>query len=373
MKTHTRVYTLIGLMISSIALIPAMVSAGPIVRSGEAVSISADQVLKGDFYGLGSSVSISGVAEHDAYIGGGTVTVNAPVQGDLTVVGGVVQVHAAVNDDVRVVGGEVLLAEPITGDVVVAGGVLKILSTATVGGDVLFLGGEATIEGDVAGSIIGTTERVRIDATVGGDVSVRATNSFTLGDNAQILGNISYKSQFDVIRAQDAEVTGTISKEAVVVESGNAWMQLLIMQILVLLFASLTLFLIAREPLAHLVERTVHSYGMQGLVGICVFLFGAPLGILLVTSVLGSIVGIALLFAYVLLLIISLIASGIVLGAVLERLILKKSTISFLTVIFGTIAIGILILVPVLGPLALFLLYIIILGGLSTGLYRLFR
>lgn len=85
--------------------LPVFVEAGPIIRSGESVSIDADQVLKGDFYAGGASVSISGRAENDVYLAGGTVTVNAPVAEDLVVLGGVVQVHGEVTDDIRVAGG----------------------------------------------------------------------------------------------------------------------------------------------------------------------------------------------------------------------------------------------------------------------------
>lgn len=61
--------------IASIALgtlifVPFSAFAGPIIRTGESVSIDATQSLKGDFYGFGSSVILSGDSENDAYIAG---------------------------------------------------------------------------------------------------------------------------------------------------------------------------------------------------------------------------------------------------------------------------------------------------------------
>ncbi len=358
-----------------VLLLPSIVFAGPIVRTGDSVSVDADQMLESDFYGFGSSVTISGTAKQDAYIAGGTVTVNAPVEGDLTVVGGVVQVHASapIKDDVRVVGGEVLIAGTVEGDVVVMGGKLTILSTANVKGDVMFVGGEALIEGDVLGSVIGTAEQVRINSHVGGAVSVRATRSLTLGDKADVVGDVTYKSRNDVARAQNAVVTGKVRKEEMPKVSPGSSVQFMVMQVLVALFAALTLFLMLRSSLERLVDRTIAAYGVQGLIGLAILLFTPLVGVLLVTSVLGSIVGVVVILMYAGLLIVTFATVGIVLGGVVERVVLKRQTLSFLGVVFGTIGCGLIAFIPVLGPILLFILFVIVLGGLGASLYRLIR
>jgi cytoskeletal protein CcmA (bactofilin family) len=197
-----------------------MVSAETIVRTGDSVSLAQNQTVEGDFYGLGSTVALSGTVTGDALIMGGTVTVNGSVAQDLFAVGGTVNVSAPISDDVRIISGDVTISEPIAGSVVVVGGRLNILSSATIGGDVLFYGGDATIEAEVGGKVLGNAERIRIDGVVKGGVDV--TSPFlTLGERADITGDVRYVSQAELTRAAGAVVTGSVSKNDIPQASGS--------------------------------------------------------------------------------------------------------------------------------------------------------
>jgi hypothetical protein len=373
MPTYFRTLILLGFCV--VVSVPAFVFAGPIVRSGDVVSVDANQILEGDFYGLGGSVTISGSSSHDVYVAGGSVTINGDVEGDLTILGGVVQVHGEVKDDVRIIGGEVLLAKPVGGDVVSLAGNLKILSTASVAGDVLFIGNEVLLEGDVLGSVHGTSENTRINAKVGGDVSVRAAQRFTLGDKADISGNVSYKSVTDIERAQNAVVGGTVRKDGFISEPSNTQSaQLIVMRILILLFATLSLFLIARPALERLTTETTMHYGKQGLIGLGVFVVTPVIALLLMTSVLGILIGFMLFFGYLLLLMLSWVVSCIMLGAFIHRSMKRKGdSVNLISVVVGTFTFGLLPLVPLIGIISLLALSLIVLGGLALSFYKQFR
>lgn len=353
-------------------LMPLIASAGPIIRSGESVTVDADQVLEGDFYGAGNNVLLSGVSEHDVYVAGGSVTVNAEVKEDLVALGGSVQVHAPVNDDVRALGGEVVIADHVAGDVVVLAGSLNILSTAVIDGDVLFFGGKADIGGDVKGSVVGTAENVRIDAHVGGNVTVTADRLLTLGDRAELLGNLEYTSRADVARQQSAVVVGDIHKNAVR-EANGVSAYTVILPVLMVLFAALTAYLLFKPRLEELVRSTERSYGMQGLVGLGMFL-GIPFAaVVLTASVLGSIVGVVLLLAYVILLLASWLSAGIVLGTLLLKPITKSTSLNLISVIIGVVVFSLLFLIPYIGVLLVLVALLITMGGIGMQLYRTFR
>jgi len=368
---------LFGGLLTFIAIfsVPSITSAaGPIVRSGDSISVEANQVLEGDFYGLGGTINLSGVAEQDVVVLGGTVTINGPVASDLAVMSGVAQVHGAVGDDVRIIAGNSILAESVVGDVVVLGGTLSVLSTAKIGGDILFVGGEAQIDGDVTGSIYGASEVMRINGHVGGDVSVRALKSLSLGDSANVTGDIVYKSGPDMSRAQGATVGGTVRKENILIPSTLERAQALFFQAFVLLFAALTFFLVVREPLEHITRETFNTYGRQGLIGFAV-LFAMPfVGILLTASILGSIIGIVILITYMLLLCVSWVTTSIVLGALVMKFVFKQQTaLSLYSVIVGTLCMSLIPFIPFVGFLAIAALCTIVLGGVSTYVYRTFR
>src|SRR3989344_4713335 len=102
-----------------ILAIPSVALASSVMRTGEAVSVAADQAVEGDFYGLGNDVTVSG----------------------------------EVTDDLLVMAGEVTVAGEVQGDLVVLAGTLKVLSTAKISGDILFFGTDAEISGEVGKSI----------------------------------------------------------------------------------------------------------------------------------------------------------------------------------------------------------------------------
>lgn len=355
-----------------VLVVPSVVSAGPILRSGETISVDASQVLKGDFYGLSPNVTISGPAEDDVYIAGGTVTINAPVAKDLTIVGGSVQIHGEIGDDVRIVGGEVTLAKAVKGDVVVMGGSLTVLSTATVEGDVLFMGGTLVVEGEVAGAIHGAADTVRINTKVGGNITMNVARLFSLGDNSEILGTITYESANDIVRAQNS-IVGEVQKLEPKIEQGVSLLKKLAFVVGMLLFAALTCYLALRKYIEPVMVVTSQTPGMSGLVGLSVFLLLPFIASLLVVSVLGSIIGIFLFMLYGVSLILALLGACVLLGLYLQKVLTKKSSITMQTVVSGVLLFCLIGFVPVLGGFIAFGLMCIVLGGMSTSFYRALR
>ncbi len=347
---------------------------GPIIRSGETVGIESNQVLEGDFYAFGQTITLSGKAEHDVLALGAAVTINAPVTEDLVVLGGVVQVHGTVGDDVRVLGGEVVIAEPIQGDLVVLGGTVHMLSTASVGGDLIFFGGEIRIDGPVTGGVYGTGEVVRIDASVGKNVSIRAGVSLTLGDNANIVGDVAYASRAEVVRAQGAVVSGTVNRDMKISspEGGSPWKSL-VLNVLVIMFSTLTVFFIARGRTKTLVAVVREGYGRLGLIGLGMTLALPLAGIILMTSVIGFVVGLALLFGYIVLMIIALMTLPILFGSVIERFARKDAEVTIITILLGTGAFIALPFIPYVGGLVFCVGLLMLVGALCNELYRFFK
>jgi hypothetical protein len=366
--------TILAGYLSLLAITPVFVHAGPIIRSGDAVSVDTAQTLKGDFYGLASKVTISGPAEDDAYIAGGTVTVTAPVAKDLTILGGVVQIHGNIGDDLRVVGGEVTLgAVDVTGDIAVLGGTLTILSGATIKGDILFMGGDLVVEGDVTGTIHGASENVRINGKVGGDIEYTSTKVFSLGDKAQVLGSIQYKSYEDIDRAQNAHVAGDVQKIKVSPQSSKDIFKVYLFFISMLLFSALGFFLMARRYVTTLVHTVQQNSGVSGLVGLGVFLVLPFVSTLLLVSAVGILGGITVLFAYVLLLLASIGLAGIVVGYYIQKLATKKTEITLVTVCSGVVIFSLLALVPYIGGFIMFGSVMMTLGALSLKIYHKLR
>lgn len=355
-------------------LLPSFSHAGPIIRTGEVVSVDSAQTIKGDFYGFGSKVVLSGISENDAYLAGGTITINAPVLEDLTMVGGVIQVYGEVGDDVRILGGEVTIAKPIKGDVVVMGNSLTILSTGSVEGDILFLGEDLVVDGPVVGTIHGNTNKARVNADIGGDVLLTVQTLFTIGGNANIHGLVSYESRYDVVRAQEASIAGEVHKTLSAPDLSYAEsLKAYLVKLLVLVFATLTLFLLARRHVATLTQIIPERFGFYGLVGLASIPATLFISLVLFVSVLGSLVGAVLLLGFVSVLCIAIIFSPLAIGYTVQKLIFKSSQISIKTVGIGFGVLALLSIIPQFIAIILTVYTIVIAGAICTALYETLR
>jgi len=357
-----------SLTVFMVLVVPFVATASPVLRSGENVSIDAGQMVEGDFYAAGGIVTVSGSILGDLLTAGGSVTINAPIGADATIAGGTVQLHAPVSDDVRIAGGEVTLASEVSGDVVIFGGAVRILSTAHIQGDLIFFGGDLIVEGPIEGSVLGFAESMRFDSFVGGDLSLTATDGVTVGDKAEIQGDLTYRSRNDIVRAANAVVVGEVIAEDFPSKDGSA--EPFVISLLMVLFAALVALLVFRKHLTKVVMTVGDSYGKQGLIGLGTLVLTPLVTFILLASVIGMYVGFFLLAAYIGLLIVASVLSGIVFGSHLMKLRTKQLTVSITTVIVGVVGLALVALIPVIGPLVGFVIMLVVLGNLVTRMYR---
>jgi hypothetical protein len=354
--------TVLGLFL----VIPATkVEATSVIRTGDTISVENDQKIEGDFYSLANILNVSGEIVGDVASVGRKLTLNGTVSGDALLAGESVDVHGAVGDDVRVIGGDVVIAKPITGDLFVVAGSVTILSTASVGGDVIVYAGEVDISGSVGGSVLGQAGQLRIDAPVKGSIDV-AVSEFVLGDKADVSGAVKYESITTLERSPNAKIAGDITRnDPVQSEKEGASYKAFLVPVLMLLFATLVWYLIAKSLLEKIIVRALVRGIRPALTGF-IFVIAAPVVlVVLIVSMLGTMVGIAALVAYLLALLLALFSVGAVLGQIITYSYKKRfEPLTPLTLVIGVFAAGLLSVVPVVGPIVLVGIFIVTLGAL---------
>lgn len=363
----------LSIIVGLLLLLPSGVFAETVLRVGDKISVDASQVIDGDYYvsvGPFGDTTMSGEITGDMYALGASLTVNGKVDQDLSILGGTAQIYAAVSDDVRVMAGEVTIADHVGGDVFVLGGVLNVLSTATIDGNVFFFGGDAIIEGMVAGSVFGTAQNIRIDGPIGANVDVRTSGSLVLGSKTNIAGSVTYSGVDTLERAPDAIIDGEVSSRAIVVPSEKRSARDLLVPIFITLFATLSLFLLFKPELVRLVENIEYSYTRASLVGLGTFFIGPFISLLLIVTILGSLVGIIALLLLFVLYFAAFALCGVVTGAVLSRYIIKQPTVSLPWILVGTLFLEVILFIPVIGLIIVIGIFLITLGGLVLSAYR---
>ncbi len=237
--------------------------------------------------------------------------------------------------------GQVLI-EDTNEPVVVLTGWLDVPENVTVDDAVIF-DGNATIEGEVTGTVLAFNGDVTISGTVQGDVA-SLNGRVIVNDGATVNGSIT--SRLEPRIAPAATVSGSVAQnqfniDVLFVGRIAFW---LAASVASLLFGLLLILFVPRaaDATAHAARSRIGaSLGFGFLLFIGIPIFGA---IALITIV-GALFGVAILTGMVLLYLVAYAAGALSLG----RLILKPPRKAALAFLLGWVILRILALVPVLG------------------------
>lgn len=354
--------------------VPFIASAETVIRSGENTTLSVDQTVAGDYYvssGPFGHTTISGIVNEDVYAIGATLTANGTIGKDLSILAATAQVHGNVADDVRIIAGDVTIAEHIGGDVFVIAGSLKVLSNAVIDGSIFFFGGTAEINGVVKGSVMGTSERIRIDAEVTEHVDIKTATELTLGEKANITGFVRHESPRALVRAQNAVVQGEIthSTPKTLNTDTQERVKTALIPLFVTLFAALCAFLFMRtqvQAIAHLVHKAPRKVSVLGLLTLLVIPF---LVLILCITVLGLLIGVLLGTFLLFVCIAGVILSGCVFGSYLAKMFTNHPQVTLPWILAGTTSLHVLLLIPIVGPVLVFGAFAVTVGGFILFIY----
>ncbi len=356
------------LLVATLLVLPSAAGAATF-QTGEQPTTARGEVINDDIYIAGGNVTSNADIAGDLLAAGGNILVNSPVSGDLMVAGGNITVLGSVADDLRIVGGSIVISSTVGGDVIVGAGDVT-LSGERVGGDVAIAAGVVHVDTPIAGDArIGAGE-VFINAPIAGDVELHA-DRVTIGENATISGTLTYTSPREAEVADGAQL-GVVeyTERAQKSEKGGAAMAALVstgalIGVLVSLVGALVLGLLVRRFTAETVRMaTAQPLAHLGW-GVVALIVTPIVGILLLVTVIGAPFGIIALLLYVVYLILSSFLAPILLGSVLSRWVLKygEYRVDWKTILIGVVAYAILSLIPIIGWIAQFGLFLIALGA----------
>lgn len=302
----------------------------------------------------------------DVYVLGDNVTVTGTIGGDLIVLGGDVFIEGTVIGDVRILGAEVELSGVVVDDVLIAGGRVHTTEAALIEGSLIVFGSDMRL----AGYIQGQTYLIGGEALLNGmfekDVQNR-TDFVGVLPNAEILGELSGYAD-----ASDISPQATIGMLSLVIhDSGGAEAAVgfvaeasaKFFAMVTLYVAALVLWYIGRAHWKRLETLSQQSLAAVGK-GLTYLVVGPFVSILLLVSVIGTLLGGILLAVYVVDL---LIAIPLAVAVLSTRFVSQKLTQEWarkpaVQIAIGTFVFGALNLVPVIGGIVSFSLFLFGLG-----------
>ena len=150
------------------------------LRTGDNVTVAADEKWQGDLYLLGGRVTVAGFVDGDLTVLGGQVEVTGTVTGDVVAAGGTVSIAGIVRGDARLAGGQINVGGTVGEDVAATGGQVTVPSGGEIDGDLIVGGGQVTMAGSVGGSVEGSVGTYSAGGAVGGTEHVVVAPSRSL-------------------------------------------------------------------------------------------------------------------------------------------------------------------------------------------------
>lgn len=325
----------------------------------------------------GKTVTVDGQVSGDVVSFGETVVIGGQISQDVLSIGRDVVVGGTIEGDVRIVGATLTPAAKIGGDLMAAAVTTTVPADTVIGGNAWLAGRDAELLGTVAGDLRAAARDIRLAGAIGRDVEL-VGESIVVASTARIAGDFTYRSIDEATIEPGAEILGDIifiRTEAPRRLVGDALAGISAFGLLFLL----GLFLLGALQILILPDtatgpaRRMGSNPWQALGLGCLILLACPIAIIVLgISIIGIPITIVLGAFYVIALFIGFLVAAGALGRRGARLIGRSADISFWTRV-AALAAGLLFfaivgLIPLIGPLAVFLATSAGLGALTLQL-----
>lgn len=356
--------------------------AGSALASPDKETVVREGVIDEDIYLAGERVMVDADAKGDVVIGAANINVDGTVAGDLIAAGAEVTVNAQLGDDVRLIGGQISLCSSVAGDLVLAGADINVCDEAEILKNSFIAGQDLTLEGKYGGNLVAKGERITLAGEVTGNVNFEAKN-IELLPGSSVGGNLEYKSP-NPARIHEGAVIG--GEEIYSIAKSSWWntstpdtgsilgfvITLLIVGVIGISIAALVLayffpYLLNRTT-SIVQTRLFPSMG----IGLVVTLVTPIIALLLLVTIIGAPLAALLFVAFLLTLIIGFYTSLLCIADAIASLLRKSKPMSkfwrFFTVILAALAVVLIGVIPVLGGITVFLIYLTGAGAVFTYL-----
>lgn len=365
-----RLWVVAGLILALGLMAPRVQAAEFIAPGpGQNGSVSVNGEGHRNVYVASGSVSVASNVSGDLYAAGGKILVTGNVEQDLVVGGGTVTINGNVGGDVRIGAGDLTITGQVAGDVLIGGGSVTLASTSSVGGDLVAGAGDIIVEAPVAGEVRIGGGTVFINSAIAGEVWIQSDEELRFGSKANIQKAVTHKSYKEAISDEGSQVPN-VTFEKMERKAGHAMAGILtgafVIKLLALILAAWLLIHFLPRRVRTVVEgvrqKPWHSLGI-GFLGMIAF----PVGIIiLLLTFVGYYVAFVAALWFALAMIVTCLLSAIVIGALLEKLLMKRSElkIDWQAVVIGVVVASVMWLIPFVGLLIMMIIVMMTFGSL---------
>lgn len=354
-----------------------------LVLAGFAAAAQADDTARASFGDMrlsaGDKVTIDEYVNGNAFAAAGRIDVREGIRRNAFLTGGDVTVTGPIGRNLYVAGGDIRLEGTVDGKVRAAGGKIRVAPGARIQGRATIAGGSIEVDGEIGGELRAFGESIVVNGIVKGDAEL-AGESIRIGPQARIDGRLNYRSGADIKVDPQAQVAQGVEE---VKESDRHWARRVfhggpmfggvsVSLGMVLLGA---LLILAAPRFSREAAALVRSEPWQGAGTGFVMLIGVPFVIVvLLITIIGIPLALLMVFGYLVLLLLGYLTAAIFVGDLaLGRINAAKLESPWWRVLFmflALLAIAIIRQVPLLGGLAIAILFCVGIGAFTLRSWR---
>lgn len=180
-------------------------------RVGDTIVIS--QGIPEDFYAVGGRLQIDASVAGDAVLAAGSIDIEGDIDGDVSAAGGQITIAGGVGDDLRAAGGEISLRGFVTDHAAIVGGMVRIEEGSTIAGRTWIAAGSLDMAGQVGADLRVFARTAVISGQIQGNVEITA-QEIRIDPGAVIGGHLVWHSEQPPLIAEDALILGEVAGEA---------------------------------------------------------------------------------------------------------------------------------------------------------------
>ncbi len=341
-------FSVVTIMLALFLLTPGSVWAAS-VTTGDALTISAGEVVEDDVYLFGDVVTISGLVRGDAVVFCREAIIDGTIEGSLLVFAETIRIDGEIVGTVRGGANSIFFSGTTSRDLMMAANTLSI--SGKVGQDLFGAGNSIIITGSIGRDVLASMNRLVIDAPVGGNINAY-TSDLVIGPRAVVSGGITYTSGNEASIDGGAVISGQLkrldppAKQAVSGPGRSVWsfirpiLSLLALTLLmVLVFPGLT-----KGTAGMIGEKPGSSAGYGAMV-----VFGAPLAaVILLITIIGIPISLLSMLLYIVLLYTARVFAGYYLAWLFFKRINKELHPVWIA-LSGVLVLALLIQIPYMG------------------------
>lgn len=343
-----------------------------------ATGACADDESSANVYVAGADVHIEAPVDGDLYAAAGRVSVDQPVSGDAVLAAGSVEVKNRIGDDLRAAGGIVSVAGRVAGEALIGGGSIAFGPNTEIGGRAWLAGSDIAVAGRLHDGLKAYGKNILIIGEIDGPVELTGKRIEVLG-SARISGNLTYTSDREIRIDPGAQVTGTITRAPGAFEiprPGFGMPSLPALQPL-LIFGLLAAGILQLALFPRFTVTSLQTVGLSPLkslgLGTAIFFSLPPVILLLVITIIGIPIAVALAALYAVALLVGYLVTAFFIGDRFARAVRGQREPSFGWRI-GSLAAALLLLwllriIPYIGGFATF---VALLAGLGAMVLQAF-